>query len=831
MEARFWLLTLTPLLALLSYATILYVVVQRGLRPPLHRIFALYILVMATWSLGSAMMRLDPEHIVLWNQVTNGSVIVMSLAFFAFVQAFLGERWGMFLVIGLVIALGLEVASGLGLIVTNLTLMEGGLLHFDAGPLFYAMAIFGVFFLGSCIWFLGRAHRRTSDPVLRNRIRYPLIGGAIVLLGGATNLSSNLSQYPVDHAANLANALLLTYAILRYRLLDVKVVVRRGLRYSIPTVMIGAAYFLLVFLGVRLFRLATGYQVFLLALIMAALTAVAFQPLRDWVQSWVDRFFFRFRYDSGLMLQRLSRTAASVLDLGRLTGMILDEVTETMQIGKAAFFLKHEDSGEFRMAAQRGLEQSAAVRLRKDHPLVRWSSVREGVLTRQQMDYEPRFKALWSQERQDLDTIGAKLFVPLRVREELTGILVLGPKLSGAPYAPDEQLTLSTLANQTAVAVENARLYQQTIEEKERTETILEQAFSGIMVVDPSTRILTLNPEVEAITGYATEELLGRRLVDVFDQQLLEEDSILAEVMEAGVRLAPAEATLVGRHGARDILLGVTPIREGYLLSFSDITRLKDVERLKSNIVANVSHELRAPLASIKAYTEVLLDNLEGEDLVLRQEFLSIIDQESDWLAELINDLLDLSRLESGQYSADMDLLSMGEVIEGVVALLDVQIRKKDVSVEIHVPADLPLILADKELMRILVKNLLSNAVKFSPEGEQVAVQVYKVEDALVLRVIDRGIGIPPGDMPHLFTKFYRSGLARESGIRGTGLGLALAREAVEIHDGEIKVESELGVGTQFTVRLPVKHGAGAESILAREVRHGRQSEDIDCRR
>ena len=651
-----------------------------------------------------------------------------------------------------------------------------------------------------------------------------------------------------------------------------------------------------------------------------------------------------------------------------------------MHVEKAGLFVKEEGSGEFSLIAQQGIEPETIGKLRADHPLLRWLSTHKRTLTVNQADVLPQSRSLWAQERQDLERMEAELLVPLQVRNDLIGVLFLGPKRSGTRYSHDEQLTLSTLANQTAVAIENAwlfsleqrkavesaalldiaravtstldltlllegvaqrtadacavdrcsillldaeervliplmsqfsdgarntelwhvfrrgtyiepvdnlpqlrailerrepavldgnsisqlpsswlepfdvksllavpliskdkviglmvldhteedqhfteeqiglattigtqvsiaienaRLYEETIEEKDRTETIVEEAFSGIMVVDADGRIVTVNNEVEATTGYASQELLGQRLTDLFGPDLLAEASPLSMVMATGERSDPVESTLVGRNGARDILLGVTPIREGYLLNFADITRLKDVDRLKTNIVANVSHELRAPLASIKAYAELLLDNLEGDDTALRHRFLSIIDQETDWLTELINDLLDLSRLESEPYAAEKDLLSVSEIVESVVALLDIQVHKKGVAVRCEAPRDLPLVMADKELMTILVKNLVSNAVKYSAEGGRIEVVVRNAGSRLILEVADQGIGIPSEDLPHLFTKFYRSGVAKEYGIRGTGLGLVLAKEAVDIHGGTIEVESQLGVGTRVTVGLP----------------------------
>jgi signal transduction histidine kinase len=164
-----------------------------------------------------------------------------------------------------------------------------------------------------------------------------------------------------------------------------------------------------------------------------------------------------------------------------------------------------------------------------------------------------------------------------------------------------------------------------------------------------------------------------------------------------------------------------------------------------------------------------------------------------------------------------MDFLSIHEVVDGVIALLDIQIRKKNMDVQLDLPPRLPLIIGDKEMITIVVKNLISNAIKFSPEAGQIAVTVRTEENDLVIDVVDHGIGIPPEDLPNLFTKFYRSKLAREAGIRGTGLGLVLAKEAIEMHDGTIEVRSEPGVKTQFSVALPVRAETWLASPAGRE--------------
>ena len=215
------------------------------------------------------------------------------------------------------------------------------------------------------------------------------------------------------------------------------------------------------------------------------------------------------------------------------------------------------------------------------------------------------------------------------------------------PYSSEEQLVLDTLANQTAVAIENARLFSETVVEKERTATILEQAFAGIILLDGQLKIVSLNPAAETILGFSEHQVIGLPLSDILGQSALGERGSLRRAITTGERVAPREETLIAGERRRDVLLGVTPLRDGYLLSLADVTQLKEVDRLKSDIVANVSHEFRTPLAIIKAYAELLLDEERGWPIV-RREYLSVIDAETDRLTGMVSDLLDLARLEAG---------------------------------------------------------------------------------------------------------------------------------------------------------------------------------------
>ncbi len=495
--------------------------------------------------------------------------------------------------------------------------------------------------------------------------------------------------------------------------------------------------------------------------------------------------------------------AASSVNLDEILHHALDALHEALKPDDIAILLVEPETGELVIRAWTGFPGGPTLMRRPAGVGIPGWVVQTGEpVLLADVRQDDRYHAC------DPDT-RSELCVPMLVGERVIGALNLESHQLNA-FSEDDLRLVSTLAGELAMIIENARLYQEAIEERKRAETLLEETFSGMIVVDRDLRIKTFNPGAEAITGYAADDVLGQPLPEVMGADICEEDSPLREAIETGQRVAPTEMTIAGKRGRRDVLLGITPLSDGYLLTFADITKLKEVDRLKSSMIANVSHEFRAPLASIKAYTELLLEGLDEEDRATRQEFLSIIDHETDRLATLINDFLDLSRLEAG-IKIRREPLRLSEVVDDAISPLEVKIKEKDIDLRIDVPADLSL-LADRELMVIVAKNLVSNAVKFSHRGGRVEVRGWENESDVFLSVKDEGIGIPKEELPHIFEKFYRVRSTTESGIEGTGLGLVLVKEAVEAHGGTIEVESEPGVGTRFTVRLPKRYEGESEA-------------------
>jgi signal transduction histidine kinase len=241
----------------------------------------------------------------------------------------------------------------------------------------------------------------------------------------------------------------------------------------------------------------------------------------------------------------------------------------------------------------------------------------------------------------------------------------------------------------------------------------------------------------------------------------------------------------------------------GTVTVFQDITTLKKLDEMKSNFVQMVSHELRSPLASIKQLQAVLLDGLAGELKDRQKDLLNRSQNKIQSLLDLINDLLDVGKIESGHGFQQQVPLRLGEVLEHTIALMDPRAESNNISLRLHLAPNLPPIQADLRNMEELFSNLISNAINYSPDGGKVIVSAVSHGDYLEVSVSDTGIGIEPEEIPKIFDKFYRVKHPKTRQVLGTGLGLAIVKGIVESHRGSIDVESRPGVGTTFRVLLP----------------------------
>jgi PAS domain S-box-containing protein len=351
----------------------------------------------------------------------------------------------------------------------------------------------------------------------------------------------------------------------------------------------------------------------------------------------------------------------------------------------------------------------------------------------------------------------------------------------------------------------------------------------GICITDPyqpDNPLIYVNSGFERLTGYTREEVLGRncRFLQGPQTDALELEKLRMAIHEQ----SPCVVELLNYR--KDGVpfwnrFAITPMRntEGYVTHFigvlSDITERKEIERLKDELVSTVSHELRTPLTSLRGFAELMLKRTFPPEK--QAEFLRVIHGESLRLTELINDFLDLQRIETGRQTYDFETVSLTSFLQDILTVFDLENGTHRLHLEM--PPGLPPVRLDTARGQQVVTNLLSNAIKFSPLGGVVTVGAQIEGDSVTVRVTDQGIGIPPEALPNLFSKFFRVNNKDTRSIGGTGLGLALAKEIIKAHGGRIWVESVLGKGSTFFFTLPVSdlgqiEGSSVPPVAAPEV-------------
>lgn len=443
----------------------------------------------------------------------------------------------------------------------------------------------------------------------------------------------------------------------------------------------------------------------------------------------------------------------------------------------------------------------------------------------------------WSKRRSlvlpDLeDETAASSFIiaPLIVQDSMLGcILIFVDRMADEFSASDLEL-LTILSSQSATAIQNSTLYNQ-MEESNRNlaklknylNDVIDHMKNGLMVLDTREQITTFNNLASHYLGKTEAEVMSRGFRQVFDQSIVATVEKFIDRQKGGFPLGTEEIQLDrGDETPLPLRLSATCLRDeqgsetGLILMLQDmsetreIQRLRDLDKLKNELVANVSHELRTPLTSIKAYGETLLDMADDPDPDTSREFLKIICDESERLTNLISNLLDLSRMESGDFRLRPKTFDLIHLLRKSATLLHELAHQKSVSIQTSFSSEQITMHSDEGKLEQVVINLLSNAVKYNRQGGQVDLKVTTDDHQVHISVHDTGLGIPADAIDHVFEKFYRVDTSLTYEVSGTGLGLAIVKHIVDHLGGRISVRSQEGEWTEFSVTLPLRISEGS---------------------
>ncbi|MEX0787520.1 MAG: ATP-binding protein [Anaerolineales bacterium] len=482
-------------------------------------------------------------------------------------------------------------------------------------------------------------------------------------------------------------------------------------------------------------------------------------------------------------LALIGRTVTVMLDLDKVLTTVVEAAVRLTEAEEGSLLLL-DDGGELTMRASKNFDEEFArtFRLRTDDSLA-GSVIASG---------EPVF--LDESAPQKIKTsylVHSLIYVPLRVRGHTIGVLGVDNRKAGRTLTREDVTVMLAMADYAAIAIENARLYTRSEEARSKLETVLSQTENGVIVVDPDHRLLLINRAAQDAFG-VDGDLLGRSVAEAFDDPRL-----LALIREPGRQARREEIELAdGRtlNAQRTAIQGV-----GEAIILQDITHLKELDRIKSEFVTTVSHDLRSPLTAILGYSQLI--GRAGSLNEQQQEFVRRVQLSVEEITELVTDLLDLGKIEAGLDNA-RERTPVGVLARYSVEGLRGAAEARGLKLDLTMPEDLPMVMGSPIRLRQMIANLIENAIKYTPAGGHVRVEGEADADQVILHVRDDGPGIPPADQPYLFDKFYRASNVPDE-TPGTGLGLSIVKSIVDNHGGRIWVESKLGGGTTFTVVLP----------------------------
>ena len=344
---------------------------------------------------------------------------------------------------------------------------------------------------------------------------------------------------------------------------------------------------------------------------------------------------------------------------------------------------------------------------------------------------------------------------------------------------------------------------EEVSESKSRLEAVFLSMFEGVMVIDTSGSILLINEALKKFLKIE-DDPSGRKPIEVIRNIQIQEivDNTL---LSAGGLVSKEISTLLPEQ--KILLVHATSIKkdkniEGAVLVFHDVTDLRKLEKIRQEFVANVSHELRTPISSIKGYAETLLDGAL-KDKENAEDFLKIILADSNRLANLIDDLLNLSKIESGKLLIETKSHKLLLIVEKVISSLKGQIENKSVAIKIDIPKDVQNVMVDATRIKQVLFNLIDNAIKYNSPNGKITISAQEKNDFVKVDIADTGIGIPNEDLHRLFERFYRVDKARSRELGGTGLGLSIVKHIIQAHNGEVSVQSIEGQGSTFSFTLP----------------------------
>lgn len=510
-----------------------------------------------------------------------------------------------------------------------------------------------------------------------------------------------------------------------------------------------------------------------------------------------------FRVRQRDYLLEISRAITQELDMDVVLARIL-EISMEMLAGQAGLIALREIQSGWKIAVSRGVSPTF---LKQLESLLSTIPEREDAARYELAEINHLLQVI---TRTTSFGLLSGVALPLLVQEQVLGVLFIFRNYQGS-FSSNDKALLQSFANQAAIAVRNAQLYTQVNQERQRLNALLDSAPDGILILWSNHLIERANPALAHVLGLPVKDLINRDHDEVIRWAAIKEGMTLTSAEASGWPLTPhatlyVEGDLV-RSSGLPLPVGITyaPLisPEGNLLNIiatiRDITRFREAEELKGTFISVITHELKTPVALIKGYVSTLRREDATWERSIVEDSLEVIEEEADRLTELIDNLLDASRLQMGVLALNYSDVNMDMLIRRIAGRFQTQTEMHQIVVDM--PADFPVIMGDEHRLAQVLSNLLANAIKYSPKGGEISIRGSVHLHQVIICVSDQGPGIASNDLPHIFDRFYRSSDAAKT-TKGAGLGLYLTRAIVEAHGGRIWVDPSPDSGAKICFSL-----------------------------
>ena len=527
---------------------------------------------------------------------------------------------------------------------------------------------------------------------------------------------------------------------------------------------------------------------------VAAQAAIAIERARLY-------FAERRRVQESSTLLAIAQALSSTLDLTEVLKLVAYSTAQACHANRCSILLLSQDRKELmsitsQFASGEADRELWATFTERSVKAVEFPIIGEVIRERKPVILDGPAMSVMPKKWVEPSGIVSLLMVPLVSKDEVIGLMALDHVAEGQRFTDDQVNLAMTIGTHAAMAIENARLHTTIAGERAKLEAIIGGTDDAVIVTDAQNRVLLMSQAAQRAFEVETVPEVGRPLGEVVGNERL---LALFARLETGEEALAEEISL---SDGRTLYASLTPVAEvGRIAVMQDITYLKELDKMKSDFVSTVSHDLRSPLANISGYAFLLPE--AGKLNETQQDFVERIRLSATRMTTLIDNLLDLGKIEA-RVEMEMKPCQLVAVINEVVESLKGQARAKEIVLQLDLPPELPLVQGNQVRLDQVVTNLLGNAIKFTPEGGMVTVSAREEKGEVVVEIKDTGIGIAPEDQVHLFGKFHRVSSEETRGIEGTGLGLAIAKSIVEGHGGRVWVKSQPGQGSTFGFALPL---------------------------